>query len=636
MMYRMKRRVILGLLLVFLIAVVMFMEKHEYDRIQRDGDYMENLCFILGNSMSEQQIFCFTDKEENVSYLFLPSYAKASDVKISFAGAEKVVFAGEKEEITLRNGEEIGALKYDEKYDMYFCNRKGERLAGQEIVIMHSANLPAVFLETDSGSMKMLDADKDYEEKGRIVLFDIDGNVVCVDKLDRISGRGNSTWGYPKKSYGIRLKNRTDLFGMGRADSWILLSNVEDRSYIRNKITYDMGIAAGMEGSPESQYIDLYINHRYHGLYQLCEKVEIDPERVPIADLEAENKKLNRNMENYGHFETERFKGVVLPTEPRDLTGGYLLERDVLEKYVEEISGFCTEQLGDRYTIKQPAYASEAEVAYISRFVNGMERAVVSDDGIDPDSGMRYMDYIDMHSFAQKYILEELTKNNGGGATSSFFYKPEDAVSNKIFAGPVWDYDKAYANLDGLNESTQDLCYLMQRGTDPTKLFWCLTRHSEFQREVSACYKEFFSDYMQTIQNEKIDEYVSEINTAKDMDLVRWKVIYGESVDYEYEIQRIQNFLSERKPFLDQVWIEQKEVCTVRFFSEEGEVRNYVSVIKGECLKRLPGREPGTLDGDYVFDGWYTEDDLLVDKSTPINEDITVYAMSHEASEQME
>ncbi|MDE6213090.1 MAG: CotH kinase family protein, partial [Lachnospiraceae bacterium] len=242
MMYRMRRRGILGLLLVFLIAVVVFMEKNEYDRIQRDGDYMDNLCFILGNSMSEQQIFCFTDKAENVSYLFLPSYARPGDVKISFAGAEKIVFAGEEGEVTLNSGEEISALQYDEKYEMYFCGRKGERLAKQEIVIMHSASLPAVFLETDSGSMKMLDSDKDYEEKGRIVLFDTDGNVVCVDKLDRISGRGNSTWAYPKKSYGIRLKNKADLFGMGSADGWILLSNVEDRSYIRNKITYDMGV----------------------------------------------------------------------------------------------------------------------------------------------------------------------------------------------------------------------------------------------------------------------------------------------------------------------------------------------------------------------------------------------------------
>ena len=237
---------------------------------------------------------------------------------------------------------------------------------------------------------------------------------------------------------------------------------------------------------------------------------------------------------------------------------------------------------------------------YISGLVNAMERAVVSDDGVNPESGMSFTEYIDMRSFAQKYIVEELTKNNGGGATSSFFYKPRDGVSPKLFAGPVWDYDKAYANLDGINESTGDLCYLMQRGTDPTTLFWRLNGHPEFRQMVSVCYGEFFADYMETIQDEKIDEYTSEISVSKDMDLIRWKEIYGGQVDYDREVQRIRDFLSARKPFLDEVWTEGREVCTVCFCAEEGDVRNYMSVIKGTCMERLPGDVPGT---GYLMDG---------------------------------
>ncbi|MDE5937921.1 MAG: CotH kinase family protein [Lachnospiraceae bacterium] len=632
MVYRMRRHGILLLFVVFLTAVVMLMEKDEYNRVQREGNYMENLRFVLGNSASEQTIACFTEQEGRTSYLFLPSYARPDAVKISFAGAESVVFAGESGEIALKNGGSISELHYGEDYELYFCDRKGERLAQHKIVVMHSAGLPAVFLETDSGSVKQINADKNYAEKGRIVLFDADGSVVCADRLERISGRGNSTWAYSKKSYGIRLKNRADLFDMGSADKWILLSNVEDRSYLRNKITYDMGVAAGMEGSPESRYVDLYVNHRYHGMYQLCEKVEIDPERLPIADLEAANKSLNRDIESCGRFENERQKGVALLAEPRDLTGGYLLERDVVEKFREEISGFYTETLKELYTVKEPAYASAAQVDYISGLVNGMERAVSAEDGVDPENGMHYTDYIDLRSFAQKYIVEELCKNNGAGATSSFFYKPDDSVSKKLFAGPVWDYDKAYANLTGINESTKDLCYMMQRGTDPTTLFWHLNRHEEFRQMVSACYGEFFADYIQTIQDEKIDGYVSEISASKDMDLIRWKEIYGESVDYEGEVQRIRDFLSARKPFLDEVWTKQREVCTVGFFSEEGGITNYMGVIKGERLERLPGEAPGTQDEDRIFDGWYTEDGVLFDGTEPVEENITVYARSHEIS----
>ena len=141
-----------------------------------------------------------------------------------------------------------------------------------------------------------------------------------------------------------------------------------------------------------------------------------------IADLEGENKRLNGELDKCGRFETEEKKGVALVTEPDDLTGGYLLERDVPEKYWEEISGFVSGNLGDLYTIKEPAHASEVQVDYISTFINDMEKALLAEDGINPDTGMHYTEYIDLHSFVQKYILEELTKNNGAGATSSFFY----------------------------------------------------------------------------------------------------------------------------------------------------------------------------------------------------------------------
>lgn len=123
MTYRMRRRGILCFLLISLIAVVVLMEKSEHIRIRKNGDYMKNFRFVLGNSASEQEIFCFADEEKKVNYLFLPSYARLKDVRISFAGARNVVFAGAKGEVSLVNGEDIGALAYDEKYDVYFVEK---------------------------------------------------------------------------------------------------------------------------------------------------------------------------------------------------------------------------------------------------------------------------------------------------------------------------------------------------------------------------------------------------------------------------------------------------------------------------------------------------------------------------------
>lgn len=627
----MKKRRGVFLACLLLIVVTLVWERAAAKETEYTERCMESLHFTVENSRSQQEIQIFQEKDGQVSYLFLPSYANMGNVKISFTGADAAAFSQGGEEIVLEDGDGLGKLEIGKPYAMRFTG-KGETLAQGTLVIMHSSNLPALFLETESGSMEMVDADKDYEEPGRMVLYDAGGSLVCADKLNRISGRGNSTWAYPKKSYGISLKTPADLLDMGAAANWILLSNVEDASYLRNKITYDMAVAAGMEGAPESRYIDLYINHAYHGMYLLCEKVEIDRERIPAANLHLENKRLNKDIKFASRFDEGGKKGVVLGMNPHDISGGYLLERDVSEKFSDEVSGFETGILHDQYTIKSPKYASEAEVDYISGLVCDMEKAVVADDGINPDTGMHFTQYIDLQSFAQKYIIEELCKNNGGGATSSFFYKPEDAVSTRIFGGPVWDYDKGYGRIFGFDSSARNLCYLSQRGNG-TVFFWYLSRHPEFQQTVEACYQEFFSDYMQRICDELIDTYASEMYASGEMDQIRWAGIYGGETTLGQRVDVVRTFLRERKSFLDEVWIEGKEIHTVHFIAEDYSRDTYMSVLAGECLGELPIGEAGSVSDGLIFDGWRTQEGELFDGTEPLWEDITVYGTGHPETE---
>ena len=74
MTYRRRRRGALWLMLLLLAAAVALLEKATYDRIQKEGSYIENLSFVTGNSASKQIIRCFADETENTIYLFLPSY----------------------------------------------------------------------------------------------------------------------------------------------------------------------------------------------------------------------------------------------------------------------------------------------------------------------------------------------------------------------------------------------------------------------------------------------------------------------------------------------------------------------------------------------------------------------------------
>lgn len=224
---------------------------------------------------------------------------------------------------------------------------------------------------------------------------------------------------------------------MGKGDKWILLCNVYDPAYIRNKLTYDLALQAGMPGSPRSEYVDVYFNNAYAGLYQLTEKIQIGENRLEIPDLEAQNRELNGKVLDYN----ERFlsadgrqKGIVLSRIPEDITGGYLIEHDYGEKYDESVSGFITDT-EEHFSLQNPAHASREEVAYISGLMQEIEAAIRSPDGCHPVTGKHFTQYIDLESWADKYIVEEFTRNNGGGSTSSYFYKPTDSVSEKVFGG---------------------------------------------------------------------------------------------------------------------------------------------------------------------------------------------------------
>ena len=133
---------------------------------------------------------------------------------------------------------------------------------------------------------------------------------------------------------------------------------------------------------------------------------------------------------------------------------------------------------------------------------------------------------------------------------------------------------------------------------------------------------------MQQIADEKIDVYADEIRASVSMDQIRWREADSAPFDFDYEIERVREFVLARKQFLDEIWIGQEELCTVTFVSETGD-EHYVSVIAGKTLDRLPGSEPGTVSGDRVFDGWYTQEGEMLDTETPVCEDITVYSKSH-------
>lgn len=148
-------------------------------------------------------------------------------------------------------------------------------LAGGKSVsvnIVKSAEIPAMFIQTASGTLDKVHANKDNKEKGTMALVKADRSVDFDGNLKQIKGRGNSTWGFAKKPYNIKLENSSDLLGMGKGKGWCLLANYADRSLLRNRIVYNLAEETGIPFTMDSRNIDLYINGDYMGSYLITEK----------------------------------------------------------------------------------------------------------------------------------------------------------------------------------------------------------------------------------------------------------------------------------------------------------------------------------------------------------------------------
>lgn len=577
------------------------------------------------------QATCYTpvfgeeqDTMDAMGYVFLPSYANLESISVeTWVPKVELVLKDQVIEVSNKKGVSC-SFQENVPYAVHFYDTSGKKIGSKQITFLKSAGLPTLFVNTETGSMEQLDADKKYKENGYMELVAPDGNTLFSDELRNISGRGNHTFTFEKKSYQIKLTSPADLLEMGKSDTWILLCNVFDISYIRNKLTYDMALQANMQGSPRSEYVDVYFNGVYNGMYLLCEKIEIGENRLEIASLEEKNLLAHgEDLDMAYRFREEdgSMKGVALLRNPEDITGGYLIEHDYAEKYEEGISTFRTRE-DEEFVLKNPEHASREEVAYISGLMQDIEDAIMSVDGCNPNTGKHFTEYMDLESWADKYLVEEITKNNGGGLTSSYFYKPEDAISCKVFGGPVWDYDKAYGRMPDSSQCTQDLAFLTLHSGRNTHWFSYLYQHEEFREAVKKEYREKFSDYLTIMAEEKVDEYLDKIQAAALLDLVRFEPVYvdyGTMTDYQSWAEEVRQFILERKRFLDKVWLEDASVCQVQFLDEERKEMHRLAVIKGECIEELPVESAGDLE----FIGWRIDgSEEFLTTQMPVNEDL--------------
>lgn len=261
-----------------------------------------------------------------------------------------------------------------------------------------------------------------------------DGQVVHTGDIG-IELRGSSSLFFPKKSYGVEtwdaegMDINVSLLGMPSEEDWILYGPYSDKTLIRNMLIYDLSRDMNRYAS-RTKLVELNINSLYVGVYVFMEKLKRNEQRINISRLKPE--------ENVGE----------------DLTGGYIIKIDKNDKegYTPQNSfesayppSNATMEQKIRFLYEYPD-ADEITMAqrdYISTIIANFESALAADNFADPVNG--YAAHIDVDSFVDFFILNELSNNVDGYRISTYMNKDKNG---KLKMGPIWDFNLAFGNAD--------------------------------------------------------------------------------------------------------------------------------------------------------------------------------------------
>ena len=370
--------------------------------------------------------------------------------------------------------------------------------------------IPVIHIDTE-GKAPILNKD-DYVN-GTIRVEDPKGYFSDVKNFEapmKIKGRGNSTWGMPKKPYKIKLEEKAPILGIAKDKEWVLLANYSDKSLLRNATAMEISRILGFSWTPTMISVEFWLNGKYEGVYSFTEHKKVSKNRV---NIDTEN-------------------------------GGYYIE--IENEDVDEPFWFKTSRYGVTMMVHEPETTTPEQQAYLKQCLEDMETSFAKIGHESDADWIDYKDHINFQSFVNYYLIQEITRNPDGNIRKSSFLTKEKDKPIEFYH--VWDFDLTMGNCDYWG------------GTDPTgwqmkDVTWYnrLFKSKDFVKAVQETLEKHY-DELYDVQNYIYDQ-AKLIEGAVDRNFERWDILdqivwpnivalgtYEKEVDFfvDYYIKRLE------------------------------------------------------------------------------------------------
>lgn len=419
-----------------------------------------------------------------------------------------------------------------------------------------SSKLPIVVLNTEGDTiisdpkirahMGIIDNGPGVENKLTDPFNNYNGDV-------GIEIRGSSSKLFPKKQYGIELwdvdGNGIDasLLGLPEEEDWILFAPYNDKSLMRDVLAYKLGREMGRY-APRTKYFELVLNGNYEGVYVLIEKIKRNKKRLNIDKLKPEE------------------------IGGDDVTGGYILKVDKKtggsgegwESEHRPLHGNNNQKIFFQLQDPKPEEVVKEQLLYIQQYMKDFEDALAGENFKDPETG--YAKYIDVPSFIDFFIANEVTKNVDAYRISTFLHKQNINDGNKLVMGPIWDFNLGFGNADYCTNGNPE-GFVMNFNEFCPEDYWLvpfwwerLMEDENFQNQLRTRWVELRQGPFQT---NNILTYVDSVATVLDegpqqRNFKKWPVLgqyvwpnYYVGQSYQDEVNWMKTWITQRMDWLD-------------------------------------------------------------------------------------
>ena len=255
--------------------------------------------------------------------------------------------------------------------------------------------IPRIFIDTEKHQL-IIDRTTEIPAKMRIYGED---TTQFEEYSLTIRGRGNTSWGAPKKNYKIELDNKAPLLGMPQNKDWVLIPNYADKTLLKNSLAFLLSEKLGVYYTPRSDFVELYLNGEYVGVYLLCEKIKQGANRI---DLPSDS------LSFIVEIDYKAREGEVVVNSNQDIP----------------------------FRIHYPKNPSDEAITRLTDHINLMEhnlRLITKDSVVDIEK------WIDVDAYIKHFWIQELFKNPDATFFSSVYFTW--TVHEPVKMGPVWDFD---------------------------------------------------------------------------------------------------------------------------------------------------------------------------------------------------